>query len=312
MRRLSISILGSCLICSHAIAKDIVVLTSGETLQVQIDNIDDVSIYVTHEILGEMQIQLAHIDYYNQDSSSSTTDVIPEPPPNQEELPLETKSPWKHHLQLGLGYLRSQHDNFDLNTSYKAEKQTEKEQVLFNIGYRFAESNQTRTTNWLSSSLSNTWFIPQSPWDFFTTIQVDWSEFQSWDQRIVGDFGVALRIIERETPEDGLLLKARLGSGFRKEFNSHQEDVIPEGLLGLSLDWKIGPTQTIQANSTWFPDFNDSKHYRIVTNATWRIKLDSLENLSFVIGLHHEYDSNVDIGVENAFLQVTAGINYTF
>ena len=42
------------------------------------------------------------------------------------------------------------------------------------------------------------------------------------------------------------------------------------------------------------------------------LPVENLENLSFAIGLHYEFDSNVDGGVENAFLQVTAGINYSF
>jgi hypothetical protein len=36
------------------------------------------------------------------------------------------------------------------------------------------------------------------------------------------------------------------------------------------------------------------------------------KNLDFSIGLHHEYDSVVDTGVNKTYLHLTAGISYSF
>ena len=107
-------------------------------------------------------------------------------------------------------------------------------------------------------------------------------------------------------------LTLRLGSGFRKEFQSNNDHLIPEGLLGVGVNWVVSDKQTLTASTTWYPDYDDVSNYRLVTNASWNLQMSNIENIQFSIGFHHEYNSQVDAGVDNSDLQLTAGINYSF
>jgi hypothetical protein len=76
--------------------------------------------------------------------------------------------------------------------------------------------------------------------------------------------------------------------------------------------WTLSEKQTFSADSTWYPDYEDVSNYRVVTNASWNLQLESSGNLQFSLGLLHEYDSVVSEDVEKTNLQLTAGITYSF
>ena len=160
--------------------------------------------------------------------------------------------------------------------------------------------------------MGNKWFQSNSRWDIFTNLQYDWAEFQSWDQRLLGDVGVEFELYKQTKGDSSFIVSTRVGSGFRKEFNSDDDDVIPEGLLGLNIRWSISERQKFTADSTWYPDYEDASNYRLVSNAAWNIKLHIENDLSFSVGVHHEFNSVVDTGINHADLQITAGIAYAF
>ena len=98
----------------------------------------------------------------------------------------------------------------------------------------------------------------------------------------------------------------------QKEFNSGNNEIIPEGLLGGNVDWTISSRQKVTVGTTWYPDYEDVNNYRVVTNAAWNITLNMKNDLTFSVGFHHEYNSIVDPGIKKSDLQITAGIEYSF
>lgn len=219
---------------------------------------------------------------------------------------------WNQSINVSLGLQRGQKDSADYYSSYHADITKNEHKVEVDLNYRRAESDGERTANRFASKWGNTWYQSDSNWDIFTTLQFDWAEFQSWDQRIVGDVGVGYELIKQQRGAEAFTLSVRFGTGLRKEFQSDNDDWIPEGLLGASVVWKISDKQAFTADTTWYPDYEDVSNYRLVTNASWNIEMDSLKNLQFSVGLHHEYDSVVDVGVDKSYLHLTAGIKYSF
>ena len=285
-----------------------ITLSTGETLNVKILSQDEHELVVEHEVLGVMTIPTQQV--------TTPTSVTHQPSKSvdvqDQEQPVETSSPWSQRVTLGFGYQQSQFNSMDISTAYHAEKSEGDNTVAIDLSYRFSESEDVRTTNWLSSSIANTWHSKQGGWDVFTTLKFDWSEFQSWDQRLIADGGFGFQLWSNDEIDSPAILSGRVGLGARQEFQSINEDLIPEGLFGLKYQWKINESQSLTADSTWFPDLNDSGNYRVVTNANWNMRLESIENLRLSIGLHHEYDSIVASGIKNDFLHVTAGIEYAF
>jgi len=290
---------------------DIIVLSSGERLEVSIIETTLDSVHVTHPILGELHIATEDI------KSIETTTPLQAAEPTaskvETELPQSSEKPsWNQTIKLGGGYQSGQTDNIDINTSYHADRTVNEHEVRFDVSYRLAETDKSKTANRFSSAWGNKWFHTESKWDYFTNLQFEWAEFQSWEQRLVGDIGIEFKIYQCKDKEEVAELSGRLGGGFRKEFQSENDDLIPEGLLGLAYDWKLTGNQSFKADTTWFPDIQDFANYRLVSHASWNIKMTEAKNLDFSLGLQHEYDSVVDTGVKKTYLHFTAGISYSF
>lgn len=290
---------------------DIVVLSSGERLDVSIIETTLDSVHVTHPILGELHI--ATKDITSIETTATLQAAGPAATKAEAELPQSSEEPsWNQIIKLGGGYQSGQTDNIDINTTYHADRTVNEHEVRFDVSYRLAETDESKTANRFSSAWGNKWFRSESKWDSFTNLQFEWAEFQSWDQRLVGDLGIGYKIYQYKDNENETELSGRFGGGFRKEFQSENDDLIPEGLLGLAYDWKLAGNQSFKADTTWFPDFQDFANYRLVSHASWNIKMTEAKNLDFSIGLHHEYDSVVDTGVKKTYLHLTAGISYSF
>jgi len=288
---------------------DIIVLSSGERLEVTIVEENADSVLASHPILGELNIAIKNIQTIDRTTPIPATLARAS---EEESVIPSTEVKWNQNIKLGAGYQSGQTDNSDLSTSYHADRTVEEHEVIFDLSYRFAKTNSDRSANRFSGAWGNKWFQAKSKWDFFTNLQFDWGEFQSWDQRIVGDLGIGYEIYTFEDSKETASLSSRFGGGVRKEFQSENENIIPEGLLGLSFDWKLTGLQTFNVDTTWHPDFEDFANYRLVTRASWNIKMTEAKNLDFSIGLHHEYDSVVDVDVKNTYLHLTAGITYSF
>lgn len=290
---------------------DIVVLSSGEQLEVTIVDRGESALQVHHEILGDFKIQTKDIASIEQTSPEKNSNEAADGKESEEDITTLEDS-WNQNVRLGLGYQKGQKKSSDISLTYHADHTEDEHKIAIDISYRFAESDDDRTLNRFASTLGNTWYQTDSRWDIFTNLQFDWAEFQSWDQRLLGDFGAQYELLKNMEGEHEFILSIRLGSGLRQEFNSEDDELIPEGLLGFIVEWSVSDKQALLVDSTWYPDYNDSSNYRLVTNAQWNLQFDSTNKLIFSVGLHHEYNSVVDTGIKKSDLQLTAGIKYLF
>jgi putative salt-induced outer membrane protein YdiY len=288
---------------------DIIILSSGEKLDASVISQTDSTVSVRHPILGDFDIDTKDVASIDGVALHATKPVDS----TSEKAPIEDiQSAWSQFVTLGLGIQNGQKDSSNFSTVYNANKTVDKHTVIIDMSYRRSESDGERTENRFSSSWDNSWLQPNSDLGFFTTLQFDWAEFQNWDQRLVGDLGISYNLIAYQKENEKFSLSLRLGSGLRKEFQSENQGIIPEGLLGISVLWALSEKQTLSADSTWYPDYEDTSNYRVVTNASWNLQLESSENLQFSLGFLHEYDSVVSEDVEKTNLQLTAGITYSF
>jgi hypothetical protein len=289
---------------------DVIVLSTGERLELQILNQKDATVRVHHAILGEFTIDSSDITSI-EIKEQSTTPNKTKPTSAASETPAASSN-WDQSISVGLNVQNGQKDTKSFSALYNANKTENGHKSTIDMSYQRAQSDGERTLNRFASAWGNEWFRAASRWNTFSMLQFDWAEFQSWDQRLIGNMGIEYDLIQSQEADKKFTLAVRIGSGFRKEFHSFDEDLIPEGLLGASVSWSISNLQTFSADTTWYPDYNDFENYRLVTNAAWDLQLTSIENLEFSIGLMHEYNSVVDVGVEDSSLFLTAGIKYSF
>ena len=91
------------------------------------------------------------------------------------------------------------------------------------------------------------------------------------------------QLVEMESVD----LRGRLGVGFAKTWGTEKE-ITPEGVVGLSLGWRIREGQVFEIDTTLFPDLGDLSTYRLMSNAAYRISIGQLEGLSLKFGAKSE------------------------
>jgi putative salt-induced outer membrane protein YdiY len=295
---------------TYSSSSDVIILSTGERLELQILNQNDATLQVHHTILGAFTIDSSDITSIEIEKQASTLQkTAPNNPAPESE---GASSIWDQSINVGFSLQDGQKDTKSISALYNANKTVNGHISTIDMSYRRAQSDGERTLNRFAGALGNEWFKANSRWNTFSMLQFDWAEFQPWDQRVIGNMGVEYDLINSQKADKKFTLAIRIGSGFRKEFQSFDEEFIPEGLLGASLEWSISNLQTFSANTTWYPDYTDFDNYRLVTNASWDLQLTSIENLAFSIGLMHEYNSVVEVGVDDSSLFLTAGIKYSF
>jgi hypothetical protein len=186
--------------------------------------------------------------------------------------------------------------------------------------YRFASNNNETIQSWYNLTADQVWKLPEldTKWDIYADLQFDWSEENSWQQRIAAHFGGQYPLLTiRKSEEnpiwfDSLVLNGRVGVGPRKEFSGLNTDVVAEGDFGGNLTWHIADGHSVTANGSYMPDLEDFNQYRIDATLNWKIALKSFEGLSLEVGVKYQFQSEVQSDDKNYDLLATVGLTYDF
>ena len=316
-----VCVLGVAGALADSAAADSIRLATGEVLEVQIVEITDGTIRFIHPVLGEVTVKRANVTILGVDQEVPVVKPAPVQP-NQGAAAAPTQAPppaapppapppppeWKFKLVLAAGAASGNTENGNISTIFAAVRETPRVKTSFDTGYFFAESNGDRSENRFTIGGRQDWLNPDSRWFYFADARFDNDEFQSWDSRINGHVGLGYRLIH--PPK--LTLNLLGGIGLVKEFGSDNEDVRPEGLLGVEGKYDFAEKNAIVFNSTYFPDLTDIGEYRWTNNIGWSYLVDTKQKLSLTAGLQHEYQSNVDPGRKHNDFRFLAGLQLDF
>jgi len=297
-------------------------LVSGEVLKdvVILERTPEVFI-VEHIILGRLEIPVASIRTVNgrpldtilvPTRSLKTTDPPPEtpkppvttPPPTtppavkiEPDLLSKPRVPWKSQLEFGGALTDGSTETSNFTIKFLTIRELPTNTTRVNLNYRLTTSQSKTTINRFSTGIFSDWKSEESKWSVFAQGRFESAEFESWDQRITSSGGLGYLLVdikditEQGTSVDRFSLTGRLGGGIRKEFGSLNEDLAPEGLVGLDFDYHLSEEQQITGSARYFPDFNESGEFRLESRLDWTISIDKMKGLSLRFGVQHEYDS---------------------
>jgi hypothetical protein len=96
-------------------------------------------------------------------------------------------------------------------------------------------------------------------------------------------------------------LLARVGTGATREFGGVVEDWQPQALFGVDYTHQISTMQRLAAKVDYFPEWQDFREYRVVSDLSWQIALDRPKNVSVKLSLIDRYDSTPDGAKPNSF-----------
>ena len=304
---------------------DEVMLKGGDVIHGKVIEQNDEGVLLEHEDLGQIKIASTRIASILVAPDGTT------PPSDQAES--ETGPPAPRHLikepefdrlkafsarakQRGFSSsidmsLTSETGNTD-ESSFRVAGKLGREysniKLSGDLSYYHKESDGEKTDDKFTFGLVRDQSFKDSDWFFFMMGRYDYDAFESWRHRVSLHSGPGYKLIQ--TPDFHMDLRA--GPGVRKEWDSNDTDPEFEGITGTSFEWKPTAKQTFSFSTAFYAVFDDFSDNRTRTTFDWDYLLSEEINLSFVLGVLHEYQSVVDPGKDENDTRVHTGIRYKF
>ncbi|MBX3357901.1 MAG: DUF481 domain-containing protein [Phycisphaeraceae bacterium] len=310
-----IALAAGSLLSTAALAVDRVTLPTGETLTGEVVGVTASSIILRHPVLGDV-----HVD----SADATITHLAPEEPPADGAAPDATPhadsdamkeaeahveaARWKFKLVAGLSYITGNTKSFNVSTLLELKREADDMKTVFSGGGFYGRADGEDNQANAFAQVVQEWFFKDSPWLWFADARFDYDEFQSWRYRFAAHTGPGYKFFDLEA----FKLTGLLGIGVKKEWQSDDDDWIPEGQAGVNGFWQITPRQKLEFSAYYYPDFSDFANFRTRESVLWSVLLDESLNLSLTAGLIHEYQAEVDPGDVKNDIKIIAGLQIEF
>lgn len=270
-------------------------LTNGEVVRGELTALKDGVIELLHPVFGEIAVSRAMVAGIEMDGEPNATIPAPQPEPDAPEPPAVPPPPtsllegWKGTVEFGLNGSSGNTERVNLRAGMAANRKTDKIETSLNFTYVWAKDEGDNTENRARVDLRNDWLLgDDTPWRAFLKGSFEFDEFQQWDTRVSVFAGLGYEFID--TSETFLL--GRIGAGVTREFGSDDNDIMPEGLLGLDFRHALTERQQITATAEFLPDLEDLGQFRALGRASYDILIDPEANLKLKLGVEDRYDSD--------------------
>ena len=289
---------------------DVVRLHTGDVLTGDVVSDDGTTVVLDNPVLGMLELAATHVATVERGVSApppalagtvgvSSTVATAEPP---------DEGGWKWSVEAGVSGSEGNTETSDLHAAIKGVLDNADGTLSLGAGYARGETADEKNKDEQHVEGQYDWKIEDSRWFPFVRARMDWDDFQDWDRRASVAGGVGYRVIEDDTTK----LTFRVGLAGTREWGGEDDGWRLEGLLGGDWEWKISETQTFGWSTTVYPDLEDSGEYRALTDIGWSVKLDTVDNLSFKLGVHHEYDTHRESPFERDDLKYFGALLYEF
>lgn len=197
------------------------------------------------------------------------------------------EDPWTAGVELGINGSEGNNNVFSMRTGGHLKRETARWKFDSSLVYNKNHSNGVETQNNGKQDARLDRNLKDSPWTVFVLENLIYDEFQSFDLQLSVNSGVGYRWIKTDT----LDLLTRVGAGATREFGGPEADWQPTALFGLDYEHQITKMQRAVAKVDYYPEWEDFRNYRVVTDLGWQIDLDRPKNMSLKLSAIDRYDS---------------------
>ena len=195
--------------------------------------------------------------------------------------------PWGAGVELGINGSQGNNDVFSMRIGAHLKRETKRWKFDSSLVYNKNHANgiETQNNGKVDSRLDR--IIGETRYTWFVLENMIYDEFQSYDIQLSLNSGLGYQWIK--TPITDLM--TRLGAGATREFGGVDNDWEPQALLGLDLAHSLTATQRLTAKVDYFPEWEDRRNYRVVSDLGWQVDLDRPKNVSLKVSVIDRYDS---------------------
>lgn len=215
---------------------------------------------------------------------------------------------WDYTFSAGISGASGNTENFSGRLSLLGERLTDKHETRAHASYIYATAEGTQSASRGEIGVNHDWLL-EGPWRYFAEGLYEYDEFQAWQHRLSGAFGVGYEFINN----DKTTLVGRAGFGGSYELGKNAEEkFIPEGLLGLDWTHKLSENTSLKASSTYYPSFDDFGEFRWNNSAGIEVVIDAETGMTMNAGIEHRHDSTPGSGIRPNDVDYFMGIGWKF
>ncbi len=242
--------------------------------------------------------------------TESESYLQPEGEADMPEDPNSWTDGWDFKAFVGINGASGNSESLSARASIDGERFTSKYETKVGASYVYGTSDGDKDTSRGEAFINNDWLLDESRWRVFATGKYEYDEFQAWDHRLSASLGLGYEIYE---DEDTTLLLGRVGIGAYYEIGDMaDEELIPEGVLGLELRHKLSENASLNATSTYFPSFDDLGEFRWNNTAELEVVMDAESGLTLNTGFEHRHDSDPGAGRKSNDILYYMGLGWNF
>ena len=205
------------------------------------------------------------------------------------------EDPWTAGLELGINGSEGNNNTFSMRTGGHLKRETARWKFDSSLVYNTNNANGVETQNNGKIDARADRTIAESRWTLFMLENLIYDEFQAFDIQLSLNAGVGFKWIDSETID----LLTRVGAGATREFGGGDNDWQPTALLGLDYEHQLTKMQRAVAKVEYYPEWEDFRQYRVVTDLGWQIDLDRPKNVSIKVSVIDRYDSTPEGAIPN-------------
>jgi putative salt-induced outer membrane protein YdiY len=205
--------------------------------------------------------------------------------------------PWDAGLELGINGSEGNQSTLSLRSGGHVKRVTPGWKLDSSLVYNKNRSNNVETQHNAKVDARVDRILAESAWTLFSLDNLIYDEFQTYDLQVSLNLGVGRQVLKTSTVD----LLARVGTGATREFGGVVEDWQPQALFGVDYTHQISTMQRLAAKVDYFPEWQDFREYRVVSDLGWQIALDRPRNVSLKLSLIDRYDSTPDGAKPNSF-----------
>lgn len=193
---------------------------------------------------------------------------------------------WKRSVAIGISGTNGNTDEVKTIADISGEYEDESHRRKLIAQYYLSDTDTGPTERKAFTEYEENWKPFQNSFFVFGIGRYDFDRLEAWDHRIAASGGLGSEIIATEE----LQVRFSVGGGVNHTWDG-SKDTIPEGVVRLGGDYIIAEDVTFGTTHTYYPNFDDTSEYRVISDAELKADIGEKGGVSVSIGVVNEYDS---------------------
>ena len=196
-------------------------------------------------------------------------------------------SGWVNSVEFGLNGSDGNSRTTSLQAGADLQRITDDYTFAIDLDYQRTQAAGNETQNNGRLNVDYDRLLGESSWTAFSKLGLEYDEFKAFDMRLNLNAGLGYYWLRN----DNSTLITRFGAGTSREFGGPNEEWVPEAVFGYEASHQLTERQKLKGKLEYFPEWTNFNNYRLVSDVSWEILLDGVDNLSLKLAATNRYDS---------------------